>query len=105
MPGYIFSREVRTPSSECYTVIDFDTGNSMGRLDLHMTAEIIHCSLFLLREEVGKNEIESLVEDMESFLLTAVGIEGEELLVHVHMGKDLGVYSTDDEPPQNGKNA
>ena len=40
MAGFEFERECRTPSSECYAIVEEDV--ALGRVDLHFTHVIVH---------------------------------------------------------------
>ena len=93
MPNFIFERECRTPSSECYTIIE--GGAAVGRLDLHFASHMVHATL-VVTESLTQESIQELVEMVDEDVLDAVGIEREEFVVHVHQGRDLGVYSNQD---------
>lgn len=95
MPGFYFQRETRTPNSECYTVIEEAT--PVGRLDIHFASPVVHATL-VVSESITQEGIQDLVEMIDEDLIDAVGIEREELIVHVHQGRDLGVYSQNDWP-------
>ncbi|MCH8102496.1 MAG: hypothetical protein IIB28_05010 [Chloroflexi bacterium] len=100
MPNFFFERECRTPSSECYTIMD--SGAAVGRLDLHFTRLMVHGTL-VVSESLTQESIQELVEMIDEDVLDAVGIEREEFIVHVHQGRDLGVYSNQDfRPDGNG---
>ena len=100
MPNFSFERECRTPSSECYTIMD--AGAAVGRLDLHFARLIVHGTL-TVSESLTQESIQELVEIVDEDVLDAVGIEREEFIVHVHQGRDLGVYSNQDlRPDGNG---
>ncbi len=93
MPNFFFERECRTPTSECYTIMD--GGAAVGRLDLHFARLIVHGTL-VVSESLTQESIQELVEMVDEDVLDAVGIEREEFVVHVHQGRDLGVYSNQD---------
>jgi hypothetical protein len=90
MADFQFERECRTPYSEVYTILEEDA--PVGRLDVHYTGNMIHASL-AVAERLTQEEIQELIEGVDEEILDAVGINRDELVVHVHQGRDLGVYS------------
>ena len=88
--AYFFERECRTPSSEVYNVLDEDT--PVGRLDLHFTTTVVHATL-CIAESITQEAIQELIETIDEELIDAVGITRDEFIVHVHQGRDVGVYS------------
>ena len=99
MPTYSFQRETRTPFSECYIVFRDDA--NIGRLDVHFADAIVHATLNV-DESVTQDAIQDIIEDDEGELLDAVGIVRTEIIVHVHQGRDLGVYQTGGFDDNNG---
>jgi hypothetical protein len=91
MARYIFERECRTPFSECYTVVDDD--EPVGRVDIHFAEVMIH-STVSIGESLTNDDIQDLIDAIDRELLDAIGIVKQELVVHVHQGRDLGVFST-----------
>ena len=91
MAEYDFERECRTPYSECYTVLDGD--RSVGRLDVHFADVIVHATLNV-DESLTENDMHDLIDMVDNELLEAAGIVRQEVIIHVHQGRDLGVYST-----------
>lgn len=91
MAEYDFQRECRTPFSECYTVLDGD--RSVGRLDVHFADVIVHATLNV-DESLTENDMHELIDMVDNELLEAAGIVRREVIIHVHQGRDLGVYST-----------
>ena len=91
MARYIFERECRTPFSECYTVVDDD--EPVGRVDIHFAEVTIH-STVSIGESLTNDDIQDLIDAIDRELLDAIGIVKQELVVHVHQGRDLGVFST-----------
>ncbi len=93
MDKFYFERECRTRSSECYTVLYGE--ESVGRLDIHFADNVVHASLNVLTH-VTPQQIQELIDSMDEDLCEAVGVTKEEIVVHVHQGKDLGVFSVSD---------
>ena len=91
MADYDFERECRTPFSECYTVLDGD--RNVGRLDVHFADVIVHATLNV-DESLTENDMHDLIDLVDNELLEAAGIVRQEVIIHVHQGRDLGVYST-----------
>lgn len=90
MPDYYFERECRTPNSEAYNILEDET--TIGRLDLHFTASLVHGTL-CIDESLTREMIEELIQTIDEELLDVVGVTREEFIVHVHQGRDVGVYS------------
>ena len=99
MARYNFQRETRTPFSECYIVMHDD--NVVGRLDMHFADPVVHATLNI-EETVTSDGVQDIIDDIEAELLDAVGIHRQEIIIHVHQGRDLGVYSTSDFEGTNG---
>ncbi len=91
MARYFFERECRTPNSECYTVlVDADP---IGRVDIHFTDVMIHSTLSI-GESLTNDDVQDLIDAIDQELLDSVGITRQEIVVHVHQGRDLGVFTT-----------
>jgi len=99
MAKFNFEREARTPFSECYTVLDDEA--TVGRLDIHFADVIVHATL-TVSESLTTDRIQDLIDAIDEELLDAVGIIRQEIIVHVHQGRDLGVYSARDFEGTNG---
>ena len=99
MAKYDFQRETRTPYSECYIVTENEV--VVGRLDIHYADVVVHATLNI-EETVTSNDIQDLIDDIEAELLDAVGIVRQEMIIHVHQGRELGVYTTSDFDGANG---
>ena len=73
----------------------------VGRLDIHYADVVVHATLNV-EETVTSDEIQDIIDDIEGQLLDAVGIVRQEIIIHVHQGRDLGVYTTSDFEGTNG---
>jgi hypothetical protein len=93
MAKFYFEREARTPFSECYTVLEDET--TVGRLDIHYAEAVIHATLNV-GESLTSDAIQELIDTADEELLDSVGITRQEVIIHVHQGRDLGVFSTRD---------
>ena len=93
MGNFDFERECRTPNSECYTILEGES--TIGRVDIHYADSVIHATLNVA-ESLTTEAIQDLIDTMEQDLMDAVGITRQEIIVHVHQGRDLGVFSTRD---------
>jgi hypothetical protein len=87
---FSFEREVRTPYSEAYTILEGD--RPIGRVDLHFTDEVVHATLAVV-ESLTQEGIQELIDIIDEDLVDAVGINREGLIVHVFQGRETGVYS------------
>jgi hypothetical protein len=99
MAKFNFEREVRTPFSECYTVLDNE--DTVGRLDIHFADAIVHATL-TVEESLTSDSIQDLIDAIDEELLDAVGILREEIIIHIHQGRELGVYNPPDFEGTNG---
>ena len=93
MGKFHFERECRTPYSECYTVLEEE--NAVGRLDVHFTASVVHATLNVA-ESLTTESIQELIDTVDEELVDTVGTTSQEFIVHVHQGRDLGVFSARD---------
>ena len=91
MSSFFFERECRTPQSECYTVLQDD--NAVGRVDIHFANPMVHCTL-TVDESLTTEEIQDLIDTIDEELVDAMGITRQEMVVHVHQGRDLGVFTS-----------
>jgi len=91
MANFDFERECRTPHSECYTILDDD--NAVGRVDIHFTSSVIHATLNIT-ESLTTDDIQDLIDTIDEDLMDSLGITRQEVIVHVHQGRDLGVFSS-----------
>ena len=90
MAEYYFERECRTPYSEVYTVVEDE--DPIGRLDIHLTPSVIHATL-CVDESLTQEAIQELIEAIDEEIVDVVGISRDEFIVHVHQGRDVGVFS------------
>ena len=88
---FSFERECRTPQSECYTVLR--GVDAVGRVDIHFAETVVHATLNVA-DDLTNEEIQDLVDTVDEDLVDSVGINRTEVIVHVHQGRDLGVFST-----------
>ena len=93
MANFYFERECRTPNSECYTILEDDA--TVGRVDIHFTGSAIHATLNVA-ESLTTERIQDLIDTIDEELMDSVGITRQEIIVHVHQGRDLGIFTTRD---------
>ena len=91
MANFYFERECRTPQSECYTVLQDE--NTVGRVDIHFANQVVHATLSVA-ESLTSEEIQDLIDTIDEDLVDAVGVSRQEIIVHVHQGRDLGVFTS-----------
>ncbi|MCX8214074.1 MAG: hypothetical protein OTJ97_06150 [SAR202 cluster bacterium] len=91
MAQFFFEREARTAQSECYTVVTEES--AVGRVDIHFADTVVHATLNVA-ESITTEEIQDLIDIIDEQLMDSVGITRQEVIVHVHQGRDLGVFST-----------
>ena len=93
MANFYFERECRTAHSECYTILEDDS--TVGRVDIHFADTVVHATLNI-GESLTTEGIQDLIDNIDEDLMDSVGIGRQEIIVHVHQGRDLGVFSTRD---------
>jgi divalent metal cation (Fe/Co/Zn/Cd) transporter len=98
MAEFDFEREVRTPYSEAYTILEND--RLVGRVDIHLTYNIIHATL-VVDESLTQQSIQEIIDTIDEDILDAMGINREELIIHVFQGRETGVF-TDNGYGENG---
>ena len=90
MAEFDFEREVRTPYSEAYTILEND--RLVGRVDIHLTYNIIHATL-VVDESLTQQSIQEIIDTIDEDILDAMGINREELIIHVFQGRETGVFT------------
>ena len=93
MPDFTFEREVRTPSSEAYTIHQDD--RQVGRLDIHFTDEMVHVAL-AADESLTQEAIQEIINTVDEDMVDALGIAREGFVVHVFQGREVGVFGDED---------
>ena len=93
MSRYYFEREVRTPTSEVFLIIDDE--KQIGRIDLHFTPTTVHGTLSVA-ESITQGEIEDIIEVVDEELVMPAGTAREDFVVTVYQGREAGVYSDQD---------
>jgi hypothetical protein len=85
-----FEREVRTPFSEAYSILEDD--RPIGRADIHFASSLVHVTL-ILDESVPQEAVQEIIDTIDEDLADAVGIDREEFIIHVFQGRETGVFS------------
>ena len=98
MSDYYFERDCRTLTSESYNILQEE--RPAGRVDLHFTPTVVHCTLCVL-ESLTQSEIQELIETIDDELVDSVGVHRDEFIVHVYQGREAGVF-TDNGFSENG---
>ena len=85
-----FERNVRTESSEIFTV--YGGARRIGRVDLHYGRFEVHGTL-LLDVELTDDELQQLIDQLDEELVQTHDPEREDFLVTVFKAEELGFYS------------
>src|SRR5437868_1866114 len=85
-----FERNVRTESSEIFTV--YGGARRIGRIDLHYGRYEVHGTL-LLDVDLTDDELQQLIDQLDEELVQTHDPEREDFLVTVFKGEELGFYS------------
>jgi hypothetical protein len=97
--NFIFEREVRTPYSEAYNILEMD--RAVGRVDIHFTPEMVHVAL-AVDESLTQETIREIMDAVDEDIADAVGIARGNFVVHVFQGRETGVFSDNDDFSDNG---
>ena len=87
-----FEREVRTPYSEAYLVMEQD--RQVGLVDIHFTSEMVHVALSV-DESLTQETVQQIIATVDEDLVDAVGINRGNFVVHIFQGRETGVLSDD----------
>lgn len=97
---FYFEREVRTATGECYTILEED--KPVGRLGSALRTR--YGSRYAGRVRIPDTRSYPGTDAMVIENLTgAMGIEREDFVIHVHQGRDLGVFSHNDSTLHEGQ--
>ena len=94
MADFTFEREVRTPYSEAYLVMEMD--RQVGRVDIHFTPEMVHAAVSV-DESLTQETIQQIIDAVDEDIIDAVGITRGSFVVHVFQGRETGVFSDENE--------
>ncbi len=99
MVDFTFEREVRTPYSEAYLVMEMD--RQVGRVDIHFTPEMVHVAVSV-DESLTQETIQQIIDAVDEDIVDAVGINRGNFVVHVFQGRETGVFSDENEFSEDG---
>ena len=99
MVDFSFEREVRTPYSEAYLVMEMD--RQVGRVDIHFTPEMVHVAISV-DESLTQETIQQIIDAVDEDIIDAVGITRGSFVVHVFQGRETGVFSDENEFSEDG---
>ena len=94
MTIYTLQREIRTPHSESYFVVDGED-RDVGRLDVHYPQGMVHASL-IVRENLTDEDLSDIVNRFIQEMNQLVGVDGIEVAVHAFQGHERGVFHNED---------
>jgi|TARA_B100000809_G_scaffold265761_1_gene325615 hypothetical protein len=89
-----FEREVRTPYSEAYLVMELD--RQVGRVDIHFTSEMVHVAVSV-DESLTQETVQQIIDTIDADMCDAVGIARGNFVVHIFQGRETGVLSDENE--------
>ena len=89
-----FEREVRTPYSEAYLVMEND--RQVGRVDIHFTTEMVHAAVSV-DESLTQDTIQQIIDTVDEDIVDSVGINRGNFVVHIFQGRETGVLSDENE--------
>ena len=85
-----WEREVRTPYSESYLVME--QGRQVGRVDIRFTQEMVNVAVSV-DESLTQETVQQIIDTVDEDLVDAVGINRGNFLVHIFQGRETGVLS------------
>ena len=94
MANLRFEREVRTPYSEAYLVMEQE--RQVGRVDIHFTPEMVHIAVSV-DESLTQETVQQIIDTVDEDLVDAVGINRGNFVVHIFQGRETGVLSDENE--------
>ena len=94
MAGINFEREVRTPYSEAYLIMEQD--RQVGRVDIHFTPEMVHAAVSV-DESLTQETVQQIIDTVDEDIVDAVGINRGNFVVHIFQGRETGVLSDENE--------
>lgn len=94
MANLRFEREVRTPYSEAYLVMEQE--RQVGRVDIHFTPEMVHVAVSV-DESLTQETVQQIIDTVDEDLVDAVGINRGNFVVHIFQGRETGVLSDENE--------
>ncbi len=89
-----FEREVRTPYSESYTMLE--DGGIIGRVDLHYQGENVYATL-CTTADANEERIQMLIDAIDERLVMSADPYREDFVVSVWRGSPAGVYTDSDD--------
>ncbi len=92
--AYHFEREARTPYSEVF-VIENDSGEDVGRVDLHFTPSVTYATL-CIGDGMSDEDIQEMISQIDERLVMTTDPYREDFVVTVWTGRETGVYSDED---------
>ena len=87
-----WEREVRTPYSEAYLVME--QGRQVGRVDIRFTPEMVNVAVSV-DESLTQETVQQIIDTVDEDLVDAVGINRGNFVVHIFEGRETGVLSDD----------
>lgn len=88
-----FEREVRTPHSESYLLLE--DGGIIGRIDLHYQGPNVYATL-CTTADAGEERIQEIIDAVDERLVMTADPYREDFVVSVWRGSPAGVYSDSD---------
>ena len=92
MAALRLEREVRTPYSEGYLVME--QGRQVGRVDIRFTPEMVNVAVSV-DESLTQETVQQIIDTVDEDLVDAVGINRGNFVVHIFQGRETGVLSDD----------
>lgn len=94
MAQFDLQREVRTPHSESFFLVD-ESDRDVGRVEVHYPSGMVHATL-MVQPDLTEADIRTIANRLIHEWGQTIGMDGAEVAIHVYQGEDRGVFTNDD---------
>jgi hypothetical protein len=90
--NFVFKRENRGSSSDVYAIINKETDEIKGRLDLHFFSECVIEGLVVYTDDISNEDELSLIEQIDSELVPQAIIDDKNFSISFVKSHNIKVY-------------
>lgn len=98
MADYRLERDCRTPYSESYIISREE--EQTGRVDLHYASGLVYATL-CVSESITMEQVQDLIEFIDEEIVMSAEMYRDDFIVTVYQGRELGVFSDEEEDNNN----
>ncbi|MBE7412077.1 MAG: hypothetical protein L6Q54_05575 [Leptospiraceae bacterium] len=92
---FSFCREVRTPSSEIYSIFSNDNDEIQARLDIHIESRNIVSGLLSIFSERNDEEVTALIKEIDDSIVNMADIDKGNFYIEVYTVIDRRGFGKD----------